>query len=171
MCLTRTISEQTFRTYVRRRRRPRVPASQISPVGSCEGAAAVRRPGAADGSWERAALCQIFGAAKGSCELSVGGPPKIWLLKSNLQLRTNVCFLKIWFFLSNFQPHSHKHSLRRAYERTNVRNLKKLQIYYIIYIESERRKKTNSFPSLMKGLRFLRGNQRKIIWKVLKFPL
>lgn len=153
-----------FRTYVRRRRGPRVPASQISPVGSCEGAAAMPGPGAA--------ACGCEGAASSSCEGATstcrGEPPQNLTFKIKFPA-ANICS-KFEKFCQIFSAHSTSCIGDRPHHPTN-RNLKKFQNSFIIYIESERRKKTNSFPSPMKGLRFLRGIRKKIIWKVLKILL
>ena len=124
-----------FRTNVRIPQ-PRAAGThcQISPVGSCEGAAAGRRRGAADGSCVGAAPARRKGAATKSC----GEPPENLTFKIKFGA-ANICS-KFEKFCQIFSAHPTSCIDDRPHHPTN-RNLKKLQKSLIIYIESEREKK------------------------------
>ena len=124
----------------------------------------VRRGGAASGSCEGAAAGPRGAAApvrrKGAATRSCGEPAQNLTFKIKFPA-ANICS-KFEKFCQIFSAHSTSCDFVFVCVPTN-RNLKKFQNSFIIYIESERRKKINSFPSPMKGLRFLRGIRKKII--------
>ena len=125
-------------------------------------AAGVRRGGAALGSCEGAAAVRRQAAApvrrKGAASTFRGEPPKNLTFKIKFPA-ANICS-KFEKFCQIFSAHSTSCIDDRPHHPAN-RNLKKFQNSFIIYIESERRKKINSFPSPMKGLRFSAGFERK----------
>ena len=125
-------------------------------------AAGVRRGGAALGSCVGAAAGPRDGAApvrrKGAATKSCGVPPENLTFKIKFPA-ANVCS-KFEKFCQIFSAHSTSCDFAFVCVLAN-RNLKKFQNSFIIYIESERRKKINSFPSPMKGLHFSVGFERK----------
>ena len=135
-----------FRTNVRV---PRPRAADVGRVGaalgSCEGAAAgscgaaanFDRPGAADGSCEGAAPTR----RKGAATLFRAGPPENLTFKIKFGA-ANICS-KFEKFCQIFSAHSTSCDFVFVCVPTN-RNLKKFQNSFIIYIESEGKRKENS---------------------------
>jgi len=107
---------------------------QILAVGSCEGAAAGPRQGAADGSCEGAGS----GARKGAATFQQTGPPENLTLKIKFGA-ANICS-KFEKFCQILSAHRTSCDFDGGCVPTN-RNLNKYEISIIIYIESERESK------------------------------
>lgn len=117
---------------------------QISPVGSCEGATTGPRGAATDGSWERAAPCQIFGATFRQLHF-------LRRAASKFDFKNQICSCEQMFYFKNLKFFV-KFSARIPRSITGVfvcvpanRNLIKRENSIIIYIESERENKSFRF--------------------------
>ncbi len=127
-----------------------------APAGSC--------------GWELETSCALSNFW--SCERQLRtfrGPPAQNLTFKIKFAAANICS-KFEKFCQIFSAHLTDILYDRPHRSTNW-NLNKCKNSIIIYIESERENKSFRFKWYRISPSLLRGSQRKIIWKVLKFPL